>query len=122
VSTSVYRNLRKPGVTWSIRVNGKVTGYARHVHLKDVRSKHATAAALDRIRSGVREVSVWLVGEVVSAGDDAGSLPDVSGWRSLCCDPKRFDHVCDAATGERVDGASEVVLTAADGRCRVYYR
>ena len=115
-----YRNLRKPGVTYSLRQRGKVFGYAQHIHLKAVTAKHATPAALARIRTGVREVSVWLNAESIETDD----IPDTTGWRSLTCDPKRHDFVCDWQTGERLDSFAEVVLTSDERgeHCRAYYR
>lgn len=108
-----YRNLnRRDGVFYSLAYKSKVIGYYQYLLLNAVDLKHANPNALQRIRSGPREVCAWMLAEKASAIP----LPaqhlhkSMEGMRRLSCDPKKVDHFCDAETGERVDHATFVVL------------
>ena len=103
-----YRNLNKPGVQFSIRVNGRVAEYREIVFLQDCTFKHATCKQLDAVRTGARQVCQWVKGTLVD--DVPAEL--TSKWRRLSCDPKTSDGFCDAQTGERIDRADAVLLAS----------
>lgn len=107
---SVYRNLRLlPRVGWSLRRNGRVQRYASSVLLKGVTMKHATAAQLERVQTGHREVCQWLnCGSLESV--EEGDVLTESGhfWLRLYCDPKV--GVFTNERGDRVDAARAVLL------------
>ncbi len=67
----------------------------------------ATPAALQRVRTGRREVCQWIQGETVS--NPVASFRN--DWNRLVADPKRVDGFCDAETGIRIDSAKLVLLT-----------
>ena len=70
--------------------------------------KHATPKALNRVRTGAREVCQWIQGESIASLHHA----DTTMWRRLIADPKRADGFHDAETGERVDSARLVMLNS----------
>ena len=100
-----YRNLNKPGVTFSLRTKGLVTGYATEITLQGCRFKHATqpqqANCLTR-----RLVCQWI------SGTPTTDQPTGGEWVRILCDPKKFDGFRRADTLERIDSASLVSLSA----------
>ena len=112
-----YRNLkRRDAVIYSLQTkqrnkNGdlvwKVTDYVNEVCLKNCTLKHATANALQRVRTGPREVCQWIQGEPVTEP----AISFRNDWKRLVADPKRADGFHDAETGIRIDSAKLVLLT-----------
>lgn len=71
--------------------------------LKDCKFKHANPNALERMRTGNREVCAWV------SGDDAGNRkPRGYKWDRVYCDPKKNDYF--TCKGKKIDGAAYVVL------------
>lgn len=103
-----YRNLRKPGVMYSIRHKGKVTHHQPHVVMQVCRMKHASHKQLTAVRTGARQVCQWVSGELMT---ENFSLP-IHGWRMMSCDPKKHDGFVDLLTSKRIDNATYVVLMA----------
>lgn len=98
-----YRNLNKPGVTYSIRQRGRVVDYASTVLLRGVTMKHASGKQLARVRTGKREVCQWVKGELIQAEPPTGD------WQRLLCDPRKADGFT-LENGTRVDGAAWCLL------------
>tara|TARA_R100000005_G_scaffold61447_1_gene31595 strand:+ start:181 stop:555 length:375 start_codon:yes stop_codon:yes gene_type:complete len=117
METRAYRNLkRRDAVIYSLQTkqrnkNGdlvwKVTDYVHEVCLRNCTLKHATANALQRVRTGPREVCQWIQGEVCSNP----AISFRNDWKRLVADPKKADGFHDAETGERIDSAKLVLLT-----------
>ena len=118
--TRAYRNLNKrDAVVYSLqtkqrndkgKIVWKVSEYVNAITLQNCTLKHATPAALQRVRSGAREVCQYVQGERIY-----DSVEGVHLWceyRRLIADPKRADGFCDAETGERIDSADFVKLNS----------
>jgi hypothetical protein len=101
-------------VVWSI-ARKRVDGYATRVLCRGVRFKHATDAALGRVRGGAREVCAWITCEEVFFGART-TTRDCAKLTRVDCDPKKVD--CFSVDGERIDRA-EWVLLDSDGACYV---
>ena len=129
MQTRAYRNLNKrDAVVYSMQTKQrnkndklawKVTDYVHAIILQNCKLKHATPAALQRIRSGAREVCQWIQGDYVSSISDEHKSESIgysvnasfqNEWKQLIADPKRADGFCDAETGERIDCAEFVKL------------
>ena len=118
METRAYRNLNKrDAVIYSLQTKQenakgklvwKVTEYVTEVCLKHCTLKHATPAALNRVRTGRREVCQWIQGEVCSNP----AISFRNDWNRLIADPKRADGFHDAETGERIDSAKLVMLNS----------
>ena len=118
METRAYRNLkRRDAVIYSLQTkqrnkNGdlvwKVTDYVQEVCLQNCTLKHATPAALNRVRTGPREVCQWIQGDPVTEL----AISFRNDWRRLIADPKKANGFHDAETGERIDSAKLVLLTA----------
>jgi len=116
--TRAYRNLkRRDAVIYSLQtkqrnMNGdlvwKVTDYVTEICLRNCTLKHATPAAINRVRTGPREVCQWIQGEPVTEP----AISFRNDWKRLIADPKRADGFCDAETGERIDSADFVKLNS----------
>ena len=120
--TRAYRNLnRRDSVQYSMQTKQrndkgkpvwKVSGYSSCVFLADATMKHATPNALNRVRTGAREVCQWIQGESISSLQ--APIHDSAVWRRLTADPKQADGFHDAETGTRVD-AARLVMLKSDG-------
>ena len=116
--TRAYRNLNKrESVVYSLQTRQrndkgklawKVTDYVSEICLRNCTLKHATPAALNRVRTGPREVCQWIQGEPVTEP----AISFRNDWRRLVADPKSADGFHDAETGERIDSARLVLLTS----------
>ena len=115
-----YRNLNKrESVVYSTQTRErndagklawKVTGYCACVFLEDATMKHATPHALQRVRTGAREVCQWVQGESISSLQ--APIHDSAAWRRLLSDPKTADGFRDAETGDRIESARLVMLNS----------
>lgn len=107
-----YRNLNKKGVFYSIKEKDKPIRYVNEIWLRDVRLKHATPAALKRIRSKHREVCAWVNGIEIIPGEYiiAKTIYEV------LCDPKYIDTFSDALTKHTLSHA-EFVHLSDSGKC-----
>lgn len=105
VRCDVYRNLKKPAVTYSIRQRGKVVGYTGKVVLRDCEFKHASPEQQSNCRQR-RLVCQWVKGFVTDAVPDAA-------WVRVACDPKQVNGFCRQDTGERIDRARFIHLCEA---------
>lgn len=101
----VYRNLNKPGVTFSIRQRGKVVGYSGNVVLRDCDFKHASAEQQEGCRQR-RLVCQWVKGFTTD------TVPDAE-WVRVACDPKKVNGFCRQDNGVRIDRARFVRLCEA---------
>ena len=105
-----YRNLnRRDGIYYSLSFRGKVIGHRQAIVFRDATMKQPTDNALARVRGGRREVCSWILGTLDESSISPADIVTAD-MRRLVCDPKRVDHFSDAATGDRVDVASLVVL------------
>ena len=118
METRAYRNLkRRDAVIYSLQTqqrNGKgrlawkVTDYVNEVCLRNCTLKHATPAAINRVRTGPREVCQWIQGTPVTES----AITFRNDWKRLIADPKRADGFHDSETGIRIDSAKLVLLTS----------
>lgn len=88
VRVHVYRNLHRPGVTWSVRAGGRVVAHVRDLTVADVAFRVQPAGQRRARASGQRNVHAYVVGTVT---------PTVDGrcWREGRYDPFRTDTFVD---------------------------
>ena len=109
---AIYRNLNRRDGTWysvadrkSRRTIGKLREHVQPpLRCVGVEFVHPTAGAVRRVRSGPREVCMWLACEDVVPTSDV----DLAGWVRVSCDPKAVDAFC--VDGKPIDHAAECLL------------
>jgi len=97
----VYRNLNKPGVTFSMRERGRVIGHTQSITLVGCTFKHATQSQQANCRLR-RLVCQWVKGTKTT------DVPADLEWVSLSCDPKKCDGF--QVQGRRIESARFVRL------------
>ncbi len=73
MAVEVYRNRTRR--CWSLRVGGRVVGYADVVALESVRLRHSEAARIRAVRTGARTVHAFAAGVISTAARSPNAAP-----------------------------------------------
>jgi hypothetical protein len=98
----VYRNLNKPGM-YSIKIAGKVVGYAPCVELSDIKFIVSEASRQRVLRDRQRNVHAYAEGVLVAVHE---VVPDVSGCEAVTYSPYVSGSFFNRATNAPVSTAA----------------
>jgi len=96
----VYRNLNKPGVTYSIRdrKTNLVVGYTTDITLTDVTFTVGKKSREKVIATGRKNVHAFVNGEITAE-------KNLTGWRTAYYNPYKVTTFIDSETGEPLTSA-----------------
>lgn len=101
----VARNLHKD--QWSLRIGGKVAGYADTLRLENVMFKVSESGRQRVIREKKKNVHAYVVGSLVQI--QGCNIPG-TGWTRISYNPYKAGFFYDVETGKEVKKASQVIF------------